>query len=394
MSPSEKRVKIAVVSVARSDYSGLRPVIRKIQGDSALQLMLIVSGAHLLAEHGNTLSVITADGFKPTECLAISTGDNGSAEMAKVVAAGVQEFSRTFLKHNPDIILLYGDRFEMFAAAVAGFLSRIPLAHIHGGELTFGAIDDSLRHAISKLSHLHFVSNAEAKGRLMRMGEEPTRIVLSGAPALDEIKELVGSDEEILRTLGLPSQEKPLLITFHPQTICEQSDQAQISELLDALEDRQEPMLFTRPNADPGNEVLWKAILDFTSRAPKRRVTTENLGPQRYFSVMAGCSAMVGNTSSGIIESGSFQIPVVNIGDRQAGRTRGINVIDVACTAEHISAGIDRALSPKFRNAISAMKNPYGDGSASQRIVDTLGSISLDGSLLEKRFFDGARAQE
>ena len=281
---------------------------------------------------------------------------------------------------------MLGDRFEMHAAVSAAVPFGIPVAHIHGGESTEGAMDELFRHSITKMSHLHFVATEAYRDRVVRMGEEPWRVTVSGAPALDNLREMDRMDvSDIEKSIGMPLNPPPLLVTFHPVTL-EPNDN--IVELLDALDQIDVPLVFTYPNADTGHEILIEVIQSFVRRHPRRRFIA-NLGTQLYYSLMGHAAAMVGNSSSGIIEAASFRLPVVNVGPRQRGRFHDKNVVDVDCQRSSIVRAVRQIMRSSFRKGLSDLTNPYGDGLAAERIVKVLKTTPLDRSLIQKKFFDG-----
>lgn len=379
---------IAVVTVGRSDFGILRPVLRSIARDPDLKLSLIVAGMHLDARWGRTIDEIESEGFTVTHRLECAPEEDAPHGIACAIGRGIAGFSAVFEKDAPDILALMGDRYEMFAAGVAATPFNIPMAHIHGGELTFGAFDDALRHSLTKLSHLHFTSTEESARRVIQLGEEPWRVVVSGAPGLDNLAEMkLPTFIELQDEWGVKFDRFPLLVTFHPATREYRDTEYQITELLAVLDERPEPIVFTMPNADTNGTVIRRAILRFCA-AHSRAVWIENLGTRRYFSLMAHAAAMVGNSSSGIIEAASFGLPVVNIGTRQAGRLRGGNVIDVGYSREEIAAGISQATDPAFRAGLRGMKNPYGNGGAAGIIVNRLKSVLLNQQLICKRFYE------
>ena len=301
---------------------------------------------------------------------------------------GTIGFSRAFDRVRPDILLLQGDRFEIHAAAVAALPFNIPEAHMHGGELTEGAIDDAFRHSITKLSHLHFVAANDYRRRVIQMGEAPWRVVVSGAPSLDNLNtmELLNRGELESQT-GLNLKSNPLLVTYHPVTLEYQQTVWQVEQLLNAIESSEHSTVFTAPNADTGGRAIRKMIEDYVQKSPKAQFV-DNLGTLRYYSLMALTSAMVGNSSSGLVEAPSMGLPVVNIGTRQHRRIRGQNVIDVDNTQAAIANGIAQATDAKFAKSLKGMTNPYGDGTASEKIVGRLKEITLDKRLLQKTFYE------
>jgi UDP-hydrolysing UDP-N-acetyl-D-glucosamine 2-epimerase len=379
---------IGVVTVSRSDYGIYQPVLRRIRKDPDLRLHIFASGMHLSPDFGLTVQVIRQDGFKIEDCIEMLLSSDTPEGLGKSVGLGIIGFAQAYARFRPDILLVLGDRYEMFAAVVAALPFKIPIAHIHGGESTEGLIDEAIRHSITKMSHMHFASTGHYAKRIVQMGEDPSRVIISGAPSLDNIKGLrLLSPQELQAQYGLDLSQPTLLVTYHPVTLEYESTEAQIDELLLALEEVQLPIIFTFPNADTQDRIIIKRIKEFTTRYGSAKTVT-SLGTQAYFSVMRSVAAMVGNSSSGIIEAASFKLPVVNIGIRQQGRMHGKNVIDVDCTRAEIVVGIERATSNKFRNALSDMINPYGDGHAAEVIVERLRTVSISRDLLIKRFFE------
>jgi UDP-hydrolysing UDP-N-acetyl-D-glucosamine 2-epimerase len=380
---------IGVVSVARSDYSIYLPVLRAIQAEPALQLRLIAAGMHLSPEFGLTVEAIEADGFEVAERVEMLLSSDTPEGIAKSMGLGVIGFAQVFARARPDILLVLGDRFEMAAAALAALPFKIPVAHIHGGEVTQGAIDDALRHAMTKLSHLHFVSTQAYARRVVQLGEEPWRVTVTGAPGLDNLANVKPlTTAELEGRFGFRLEPPPLLVTFHPVTLEYGRTEWQVRELLAALEAADLPVVFTAPNADTGGRVIARLIEEFVSRKPSTWLV-DNLGTQGYIGMMAAAAAMVGNSSSGILEAASFELPVVNIGTRQQGRVRGKNVIDVEYESGAVLEGIRRAIDPDFRASLRGLANPYaGPQPAAEVIVARLKDVLLDQRLLVKSFYD------
>lgn len=385
---------IGVITVGRSDYGIYRPVLRAIRDDLNLKLHLIVAGMHLLEKFGLTKSEIEKDGFEIGQTAEFSLANDNPEGIAQSMGAAVEAFSKCYSRLRPDILLVLGDRFEMHAAALAALPFKIPVAHIHGGELTLGAIDNALRHSITMLSHIHFTATEEYKKRVLQLGEEPWRVHCTGAPALDA---LIGFQPKSLQELAekfvLPLKEAPVLVTYHPATLEHENTEWQIDQLLQALSILDSPIVFTGTNADTKNSVIWNKIKAFISSRSKAYLVL-NFGPDYYFSMLSHCRFMIGNSSSGLIEAPSFGLPVVNIGSRQEGRVRGKNVIDVGYTKEEIVRGIAKALSLEFCQSLQGMKNPYGDGMAAQKINSCLKEIPLNQELVMKRFVDYAKNRE
>ena len=379
---------IGVVSVARSDYGIYLPVLRRIEADPKLQLLLYVSGMHLSPEFGLTVRGIEADGFAIHERVEMLLSADDAEGAAKSMGLGTLGFAQSFGRQRPDLLLVLGDRFEMHSAVVAAVPFKIPVAHIHGGELSEGAIDDALRHSITKLSHLHFVSNEDHARRVVQMGEEPWRVLVSGAPSLDNLAATrLLTKEQLEQEFKLKLAAPFLLVTFHPTTLEPEETETHVRNLLSALHECGLPTVFTYPNADAQGRMIIELIKDFSAKRNNSQIVP-NLGTQGWFSLMNIAAAMVGNSSSGLLEAPSFRLPVVNIGSRQRGRLRARNVIDVGYTRPEIVAGISRAIEPDFRAKLAEIVNPYGDGNAAERIVPTLRDIEINDKLLVKRFHD------
>jgi len=347
---------------------------------------------HLSRKFGLTVKTIEEDGFEIGDRIDMIPASDAPEDIGKSMGRGVIGFGRSYADFRPDILLVLGDRFEMLASVIASLPFAIPVAHIHGGESTEGAIDEAIRHSITKMSHLHFASTEVYARRIVRMGEEPWRVRVTGAPSLDGIRRTPRySLEEMMDLYGLDLRDPTLLVTYHPVTLEYEETEAQITELLAALRQVQHNVVFTYPNADTRNSIIIDMIENFTSDHPERCRALVNLGARGYFSLMTHAAAMVGNSSSGIIEAPSFKLPVVNIGNRQRGRLRCKNVIDVGYDRGEILEGIEKAISWKFRDGLSDLISPYGDGHAADRIVESLRDTGLDEKLLLKRFYDSGK---
>ncbi|MBI4589778.1 MAG: UDP-N-acetylglucosamine 2-epimerase (hydrolyzing) [Candidatus Rokubacteria bacterium] len=377
---------IGVVSVSRSDYGHLRPLLEEVRAASDLKLLLFVAGMHLAPRFGRTVEAIEADGWAIAERIEMLDPEDSPEAVARSVGRGIGGFARAFARQRPDLIVVLGDRFEMLAAAVATLPFAIPLAHIHGGETSEGAMDNQIRHAITKLAHLHFASTEPHARRIARMGEETWRIHPVGAPGLDRLRGMEFLSREALATaLGLPATGPWLVVTFHPVTLEYQDTPTHVEELLAALDKVDGTLVITYPNADTAGRTIIERIEEFAAGCPRARLA-KSLGEQVYLSLLRHADAMVGNSSSGIIEAPSFELPVVNIGSRQRGRQRGANVIDVGYGRDEILRGVEAALRPEFRERLRGVPNPYGDGHAAPRIVRVLREVALDDRLLQKRF--------
>jgi UDP-hydrolysing UDP-N-acetyl-D-glucosamine 2-epimerase len=379
---------IGVVTVARSDYGIYRPVLCALAARDDVRLQLYVGGMHLLERFGSTVEEIERDGFPIAERVDFLLPDDTPQAVAESVGRGVIAFAEAFTRSRPDVLVVLGDRFEMFAAGIAALPLGLPLAHIHGGELTAGAIDDAMRHALTKLSHLHFVSTEQYAARVRQLGEEEWRVVVSGAPALDALVDFRPLDaEELQAEFGVSFEQPTLLVTFHPETLEPERTVEHAGEVIAAVRDSGLDAVYTYPNADAGHRRLVELCEEASSSSDRYRIV-RNFGTRAYFSVLGRAAAMVGNSSSGLLEAPSFHLPVVNVGSRQRGRVRAANVIDVEAERAAIAAAIQRATSTEFRQSLDGLTNPYGDGHAAARIVEVLATTPLDERLLTKRFRD------
>ncbi|MEM0358658.1 MAG: UDP-N-acetylglucosamine 2-epimerase [Candidatus Hadarchaeales archaeon] len=380
--------KIAVLTGTRAEYGILRPLLRAIENHPNLDLALIVTGMHLSEEFGYTIKEIEKDGFKIDAKIKILHKEDTGSAMAKSIGECIKKITEVLDRIKPDFLVLLGDRAEMLAGAVAASYAGIPIAHLHGGEVS-GSIDDSVRHAITKLAHLHFPATRKSAKRIIKMGEEPSRVFVVGALALDTIlNEKLPSGAELSKKYGLDLSKPILLVVQHP--VVTEADEAayQIKETLDALVElnRQtnNQTILIYPNADAGGRRMIKMIEKY--RKYPFLKCFKSIPFNDYLGLMSIASVMVGNSSSGIIEAPSFHLPVVNIGTRQAGRERSVNVIDVRYNKKEILRAIKKALyDKKFLTKVKKCKNPYGDGKAAQRIVKVLAKIKITPSLLQKR---------
>jgi UDP-hydrolysing UDP-N-acetyl-D-glucosamine 2-epimerase len=383
---------IGVATVARSDYGSCLPILRAVSADPDLALHLVAAAAHLAPAHGETVAAIEADGFRVADRIDMLLSSSTPGGAARSIGLGTLGFAQSFERVRPDVLLVVGDRYELLSVACAALPFRIPLAHVSGGEVTEGAFDEQVRHALTKMSHLHFVAMPECAERVIRMGEEPWRVRVTGDPALDAIPRLDRlSRSELADLLGVPLTPPVIVATYHPVTLAG-DPAAEIAGLTAALDEIAGTVVFTAPNADPGGAEVARTIRNFVARRPGA-VLYLNLGQRAYYSLLALADLMVGNSSSGIWEAPSFELPVVNIGLRQLGRRRGANVIDVPDPdAEQIAAAVRRGLEPRFRAGLRGLANPYGDGTAAPRIIETLKTVSLGPRLVRKRFHDAPAA--
>lgn len=386
---SLKKRKIAVITGTRAEYGLLCTIIKGIHEDPDLELQLIVTGTHLSPEFGMTVDDIVRDGFPVAERVEILLSSDTDVAVATSMGLGMIRFADVFERLKPDIVVILGDRFEIMSVAAVAVALRIVIAHIHGGERTEGAIDEMFRHAITKMSHIHFPVTQEYADRVERMGEKPEHIFNCGAPGLDNIKNLKLLDRnELAKELDIPANKDWGMVTYHPVTAEAGSTEKEIRELLLALDNLDDIYwVFTMPNADMGNNSIIRGLKVFIENHDNAKMF-KSLGQLRYLSLMKNATIAVGNSSSGIIESASFELPTINIGNRQKGRIRPANVIDVQnCTRKNILETINKGLSKEYRKSLRGMDNIYGMGNAGARIVDTLKAISIE-NLFMKQFHE------
>lgn len=380
--------RIAVVTTSRADYSHLYWPLKLLSEHTDVDLRLIVTAAHLSPEFGATIREIEKDGFPIAARIESLLSSDTDIGMAKSIGVAVLSLADTLGALRPDLLLLIADRYEMLAPAAVALSLRIPIAHIEGGEISEGAIDDAVRNALTKMSHLHFTSTATARARVIAMGEEPWRVHHAGAPSLDHLRRSrLLTREELATRLNLDLTTPPLLVAYHPVTLEHNTtlEAAAFFAALDVLaEQGTAPIVFCYPNSDAGSHSLIERTRDFIARHPAANLFV-NLDAVTYWSLLRESALLLGNSSSGIMESASFAIPTVNIGLRQKGRERASNLLDAPADTAAILARVAAARSPAFRASLQGMTNPYGDGHASERIVDVLTSAPLGPELLIKR---------
>lgn len=383
---SEAR-RICVVTGTRAEYGLLSGLMREIAADPALTLQVVATGMHLSPEFGSTYHQIEADGFAIDAKVEMLLSSDSAVGIGKSMGLGVMGFAEALDRLRPDVMVVLGDRFEILAAVQAALVARVPVAHIHGGETTEGAFDESIRHAISKMAHWHFVAAEPYRRRVVQMGEAPQRVFNFGAPGLDQIAKLDWLDREALRaSLDLPDRTPLFLVTYHPVTLDDRPPEQAIQQLLRALEAFPEAgIVFTYPNADTGGRALIDAVDRFVAAHPDRALAFASLGARRYLSLMRLADAVIGNSSSGLIETPFLKVATVNIGDRQRGRLKASSVIDAEETSDDIVRAIRQALSPAFRATLRGTASLYGQGNAWARIKDVLKTADL---AVRKPFFD------
>jgi len=380
--------KICVVTGTRAEYGLLRWVMEGIRQSPELELQLVVTGMHLSPEFGMTVEAIEVNGFKIDRKVEMLLSSDTAVGVTKSMGLGMIGFADALAELKPDLMLVLGDRYEIFAAAVSAMIARIPVAHLHGGERTEGALDEAIRHSITKMSHLHFVAADEYRQRVIQLGEQPEHVFNVGGLGIDNILRLnLLARDELEAALDFKLAKRNLLVTFHPVTLEQNTSAQQVDELLAALSElRDTGLIFTMPNADTEGRVLFRKIEDFCACHPQARAYT-SLGQLRYLSCIKHVDGVVGNSSSGLAEVPSFKKGTINIGDRQRGRLRAASVIDCEPDRNSIYQALKRLYSPEFEAILSVVENPYGNGGASEAIVRRLESQSLN-NLLKKRFCD------
>lgn len=380
--------KIAVVTGTRAEYGLLSPLMQKIKDSTTLELQVIVTGAHLLPQFGLTVTEIEADGFVVDRTVPEISSASDGHEVARQVGAGTATFADVFLDLAPDAVVLVGDRFELMAAATAALFLAVPIVHVHGGEVTHGAFDDAVRHAISQFSRMHCVAAPEYAARLIRAGAQPDSVHVVGGLGVDALHSADRmTSEELGKELGIPMDGTVLLVTFHPVTAVVHDSEAEILALIEAIEGFPEStVVFTAPNADPEHLIVRDRIEQAVARH-KNWHLFYSLGFRKYSSLLAHASAIVGNSSSGLLEAPSLGVPTVNVGPRQDGRLKAMSVLSCGTSAAEIRDSISRALSPGFRKSLAGVETPYGGPGAADRILRLLEATAFD-SLAEKKYYD------
>ena len=378
---------VCVVTGTRAEYGLLKGLIKRIDESEDLSLLLIATGTHLEKSFGYTLKEITDDGFNPV-LIDMDLKDDSPVGIAESSSLGLVLFTKFFSDNPIDLLLVLGDRFEIMTAVLAGVFARIPIAHLHGGEITEGLVDDVIRHSITKCSHLHFVANEQYRRRVIQMGENPQRVFNVGGLGVDAIENVcISNREQLEKALDLQFSERNFLVTFHPVTLEVNSAKVQILELISALESYlNTTVIFTMPNADMEGMEIYNEI-DKAVRVNKNFYLFKSLGQKNYFSMLNEVDLLIGNSSSGLSEAPTFKIPTVNIGNRQAGRMKAKSVIDCHPNRQSIREAIEKAISTEFQSILTEVENPYGSGGASQKIVDTIVGMDLS-KLLVKSFND------
>ncbi len=380
--------KICIFTGSRAEYGLLKPLMDEIKNDNDLKLQLVISGMHLSPEFGLTYKEIEKDGFAVDEKVEMLLSSDTPVGISKSIGLGIISYADVLERLKPDITVVLGDRFEALAFAVTSFTLKIPIAHLYGGEITIGALDDGYRHAITKLAYLHFTSTNEYRKRVIQLGEEPERVFNVGALGIDNIKKMnLLTKRELEKIFGRKLKKRNLLITFHPVTLSEQPLEEQFNELLKALDELKDTLLiFTKSNADIEGRKINRLIDEYVSKNKEKAIVFTNMGQVLYLSTMQYVDAVVGNSSSGIIEAPSFKIGTINIGERQKGRIKAKSVIDCEPKYESIKKAFDILYSKKFQDSLKSVENPYGNGNAAIRIKKVLKNFPIRS--LKKKFYD------
>jgi len=383
-----KKKNICVVTGTRAEYGLLYWLIKEIESDNKLALQIIATGMHLSPEFGLTYKEIEKD-FKIDKKIEILLSSDTATGISKSMGLGQISFAEAFDDLKPDIVVVLGDRYEICSAVNAAMVARIPIAHLHGGEATEGSIDEAIRHSITKMSHLHFTATEEYKNRVIQLGENPKRVFNVGGIGIENIKRnKLLSKDEFEKSIGFKLNKKNILVTFHPTTLEYKTSQKQFQELLDVIEGLKDiNIIFTKSNSDTDGRIINQMIDEYVNKNPYKSVGFASLGQLRYLSALRYIDIIVGNSSSGLLEAPSFKIGTINIGDRQNGRIKAESIIDCSPNSKSIKKAFTKIYSNKFQELLKNVKNPYGNGCASQKIIRVLKKTHLN-NILKKNFFD------
>jgi len=382
------QTKICVVTGTRAEYGLLYWLMKELDQHQDFHLQLIVTGMHLSPEFGLTYKEIEKE-FHIDKKIEMLLSSDTPVGISKSMGLAQISFAEAYDDMKPDLLILLGDRYEIFAAASAAMISRIPIAHLHGGETTEGAFDESMRHCLTKMSHLHFTAAEEYRNRVMQLGENPDHVFNVGGLGIDNIKKLnLLSKEALEASIDFKLNKYNLLITFHPVTLEHETAQEQFQNLLDAVDQFEDThIIFTKANSDTNGRIINEMIDRYVHNHSEKSAAFTSLGQLRYLSLLQYVNAVVGNSSSGLIEAPSFKVPTINIGDRQKGRLKAASVVDCKPVKSDIINAFAKIHSEQFQKLLPTVENPYGDGGSSKKIIDILSRISLD-DILKKTFFD------
>ena len=380
--------KICVVTGTRAEYGLLYWLLKEIEADKELQLQVIVTGMHLSPEFGLTYKEIEKE-FKINKKIEMLLSSDTSVGISKSMGLAQISFAESYDELKPDIVIVLGDRYEIFSATSAAMIAKIPIAHLHGGEATEGLIDEPIRHSITKMSHLHFTATEEYKNRVIQLGEHPSRVFNVGGMGIENIKRLkLLSKDEFEKSIEFKLNSKNILVTFHPVTLENSTAKEQFQQLLDAIDELEDTnIIFTKANSDTDGRVINQMIDEYVTKNSHKSIVFTSLGQLRYLSALQYVDAVVGNSSSGLAEAPSFKIGTINIGDRQKGRIKASSVIDCEPNKDSILKSFEKLYSKEFQETLKTTINPYGDGYASKKIVEILKNVDLK-NILKKSFYD------
>mgnify|MGYP006410450859 CR=1 FL=1 len=380
--------KICVVTGTRAEYGLLYWLMKEIDTDKDLELQIIATGMHLSEEFGNTYQQIEKDGFTIDKKVDISLSSDTELAISKSMGLGMIGFSDAFNELQPDLLVVLGDRFEIFSAVSVAMIAKIPVAHLHGGEATEGLIDEPIRHSITKMSHLHFTATNEYRNRVIQLGEQPDRVFNVGGLGVDNINKLkLMTKSDFEKAINFELGEKNVLVTFHPVTLEKSTSETQFQELLESISKlKNTKIIFTKANSDTNGRVI-NSMIDAYVSVNDNSIAFTSMGQLNYLSALQFVDAVVGNSSSGLLEAPSFNIATIDIGDRQKGRIKADSVISCLPTQESIRSAFDKSYSEDFQNIVDNTKNPYGNGGASKIVVDIIKDFDLNG-ILKKIFYD------
>lgn len=382
-------MKICVATGTRAEYGLLKPLMAAIKNEPNWQLQILATGAHLSPEFGLTFQEILKDGFIIDKKVEMLLSSDNSKSIVKSMGLGMIGFADALQDLNPDLLIILGDRYEMLSLASSALIFNIPIAHIHGGEITEGAYDDAIRHSITKMSHLHFASTDDYKNRILQLGENPNFVYNVGAIGLDSVKNLpLLCKEKLQQELGIQFKKYNYQVTFHPTTLDKDSPENQFQILLSAIDKQEESFfIFTKANADTGGRIINKMIDDYVNKNPEKAKAFVSLGNLKFLSLVKECDAIIGNSSSGILEVPSLHSATINIGDRQKGRIQAESIINTKVDEKEILHAFETSKSEAFRNIVEEGKNPYGYGNTTEKIMEVLRKINLE-DFKTKPFYD------
>lgn len=382
--------KICIVTATRAEYGLLKPVIDKIYKSETIELKLVVTGMHLSSEFGLTYKEIEEDGYPIDQKIEMLLSSDTSTGITKSMGVALMGFADYFSVNRPDIVVILGDRYEMLMVAAAAMIARIPIAHLHGGEKTEGAVDEAIRHSITKMSQLHFTSTEEYRRRVIQLGEQPNRVYNVGALGVENARKVsLLSKEELEKQIGFHFSKPTIMVTYHPVTLEMLTAREQFADILSVIDSHKEiSVIFTKANADTDGRIINQMIDKYVRENSDRCAGYTSLGQRRYLSVLQYVDVVLGNSSSGLIEVPSFHIPTINVGDRQRGRVCAESVIHCGNAVQEIEGALQTALSKEFRRSLTMMRNPYEKEETSNQIVEIIGNVLDNGIEMKKTFYD------